>query len=220
MYDPVMNALHAAALQNRAAVPLVFAAGAASGLGPCIAPRFITVAALAANRAPVAATLIGASFIAGLAAAYAAFGATGTLLLRSVQYSAAIYGVVGAALAAGGIATLFKREPSCAHAESRTHAGGAGGAFLLGVSSAMVVSPCCTPLLAAILAYSSAADAPRYGAELSAAYALGHGLPVLFAAVGSGGVMRLLQRFSVRRAAATVSGTIMIALAGYYVVMA
>jgi cytochrome c biogenesis protein CcdA len=71
-------------------------------------------------------------------------------------------------------------------------------------------------VLLAIAAYSAAAETPVTGAVVCAVYAAGHGLPLMLAAVSAGSIGALFDRFALRRAAATVSGGIMLALAGYY----
>ena len=208
-----MNALSTTGL------PLVFFAGLASSAGPCVAPRFITVAGLCANRGRITGLLTAAAFAGGLACAFAVFGAGGALLMSAVKLSTGAYVLLAVALAAGGLVTLLKADACSVH-RTRKDAGALGAGFLLGACSAFVVSPCCTPVLLAIAAYSAAANAPLSGAVLCAVYAAGHGLPLLAAALGARSISTLLERFAVRRAAATVSGAIMLALAGYYAVIA
>lgn len=58
--------------------------------------------------------------------------------------------------------------------------------FLLGGSSALVSSPCATPVLTSILAFVSKASNPTYGAMLLFCYTLGYATPLLVVA-GSGG---------------------------------
>ena len=58
--------------------------------------------------------------------------------------------------------------------------------FLLGGSSALVASPCATPVLTSILAYVSNASNPAFGALLLFGYTLGYSTPLLVVA-GTGG---------------------------------
>lgn len=196
-------------------LPSIFIAGLASSAGPCVAPRFITVAALCANRGRVAGILTAAAFTGGLACAFAVFGAAGAVLMSAVKISTGMYLILAATLAAGGVATLLKAD-ACGGHRGRNDSSALSAGFLLGVSSAFVVSPCCTPMVLAIAAYSSAAETPASGALLCAVYAAGHGLPLMLAAVSAGSIGTLFERFAMRRAAATLSGSIMLALAGYY----
>lgn len=203
------------------AVPLVFAAGAASSLGPCVAPRFIAVAGIAAGKSRSQIIILTLSFIAGLVFTYAAFGAVSSLLLRATQVSGYTYALVAAALAAGGVWTLWREETRCAHLDyASKHGTGAGAAFLLGCSFALVVSPCCTPLVLGIVAYTSESGNAVYASELLCCFALGHALPVIAVAFGVQRVNALLERYAVRQAASVVSATLMLGLAGYYAVLA
>lgn len=58
--------------------------------------------------------------------------------------------------------------------------------FLLGGSSALVASPCATPVLTSILAFVAAASHPALGALLLLGYTLGYSTPLLLVA-GTGG---------------------------------
>jgi cytochrome c-type biogenesis protein len=200
---------------------LVLLAGLASSVGPCVAPRFIAVAALAANRPRREALGISLVFILGLASAYVGFGVVAALVGRLVAISHAIYAVVGTGMLLGGLISLWRSPSDCLH-YSRASAGAPsfGATFLLGSSFALVVSPCCTPLLVGILAYTSGLGDPGYGAFLLGAFALGHSAPVLLAGAGASGVCSALRRPALRQAANVVNAALMVALAGYYAVIA
>lgn len=220
MFDPVSQALAAAGAHSFYAAPLVFAAGVVSSVGPCVAPRFIAVAGLAAGKSRRRAAALVLAFIGGLVATYAAFGATSSLLSRAAQYSAYTYWIVALALATSGCVTLWRGDHACAHKVEHNDGASAGSAMLLGTSFALVVSPCCTPLIAGVIAYSSASGSTLYGSALLACFALGHALPILAVAFGVNGFSGVVQRFAVRQAASVISATLMLGLAGYYAVLA
>ncbi|HET9097710.1 MAG TPA: cytochrome c biogenesis protein CcdA [Candidatus Baltobacteraceae bacterium] len=220
MVDPFSMGLAAVSTRSVYAPPLVFLAGAASSVGPCVAPRFIAVAGLTAGKSRAQAIVQMFAFVTGLTAAYASFGAVASLLGRATQFSTWTYAALALALALGGLLTLWRGQEDCSHAHARANTAGAGGALLLGASFALVVSPCCTPLVIGILTYTSAAGNAAYGSALLACFALGHALPVMGVALGTGGVMGVLQRYGVRRAAGVVSATLMLGLAAYYAVLA
>lgn len=199
---------------------LMFAAGAVTSIGPCVGPRFIAVAGLASGKSRKNALMLVGAFVAGLALAYAAFGAVSSLLGRATQLSTCTYILVAVGLAAGGCVTLW-REERCCHALGHTGAGaGPGGAFLLGASFALVLSPCCTPVVIGILTYTSAIGNAVYGSALLLCYALGHALPIVAVAFGMRGVTGVLERHTMRQAASVVSGTLMLALAAFYGILA
>jgi cytochrome c-type biogenesis protein len=220
MFDPIAQGMGAVSARSAYAPLLVFAAGAVTSIGPCVAPRFIAVAGLAAGKSRRQTVMLVASFIGGLTSTYAAFGAVTSLLGRATQLSAYTYSAVALALAAGGVVTLWRDRAGCGGAHGYRLGFGCGGTLLLGASFALVVSPCCTPLVLAILTYTSAAGSVAYGSILLACFALGHAFPIAAVAFGTHGITRLLQRHSVQQAAAMVSGTLMLGLAGLYAVLA
>jgi cytochrome c-type biogenesis protein len=63
---------------------------------------------------------------------------------------------------------------------------GALGSLALGLVSGLVASQCATPVLAAILTYVMAKGALAYGAVLLFVYAMGRGVPVVFAGTFTG----------------------------------
>lgn len=220
MLDPVAQGLEAVSARSAYAGPLIFAAGVASSIGPCVAPRFIAAAGLAAGRAPRQAMVLVLAFVSGLTLTYAAFGAASTLLSRAAQFSAYTYWTVAAALALGGCITLWRGETSCVHLHGAQRNVSAGAAVLLGSSFALVVSPCCTPLVIGILSYASASGNAGYASILLACFAVGHALPIVAAAFGVNGASRFLERHAVRQAASVISGALMFALSAYYAVLA
>ncbi|HWT06236.1 MAG TPA: hypothetical protein VN224_10800, partial [Xanthomonadales bacterium] len=145
MIDAVSAGLHAVATRSPLACPLVFAAGAVTSIGPCAAPRYVALAALVnASRRP---SRIVAAFVAGLVGAYVALGAAAGALGALWSASRLVYAALAIALAVAGLATLL-RGGGASHAHgnvSHDDAGARtslGGTFLLGASSAFVVSPC------------------------------------------------------------------------------
>jgi cytochrome c biogenesis protein CcdA len=218
VFDPFSQSLAAVSSRSVSAASLVFLAGAASSLGPCVAPRLVAAAGLASGRRNAAALVL--AFVAGLMAAYAAFGAVTSLLGRAAHWSAYTYGIVALALAGGGAVTLWRGDRACGRHRDTDRATSMGGAMLLGASFALVVSPCCTPLVAGIVAYTSASGSAAYGSLLLVSFALGHALPIIPVAFGVNRAARLLQRHAVRQAASVVSATLMLALSAYYAVLA
>jgi thioredoxin:protein disulfide reductase len=215
MIDPVALSIDAIGRGDAGRLPLVALAGAVTSLGPCVAPRYVAVAALLGERRR-AFTI--AAFIAGMVTAYTVLGFGAGLLADIAGHASALYIALAVALAAGGIITLC-RGSACDHSHDTIGNGGEphrlSGVFCLGAASALVVSPCCTPILAAVAGMSVDAN-PATRAELLAAFALGHAAP-LFAAGTLGTLcVRMLRAWNASPAPAVVSGALMIALAAYY----
>jgi cytochrome c-type biogenesis protein len=211
MFDATGAALREIHQQSPLAVGLVFVAGLISSVGPCVAPRFIAVAGLAAGTSRRRALVTTAAFICGITVTYAAFGALAPLLNMLVRSSSYFYGVLAFILVWSGFRRLYKTE-SCYHS---AHISCAGPAFFLGASSALVVSPCCAPIVMAIAAYAGSYNSIPYSCGLLAAFSLGHALPLLAAATGARAAAAYVSA-GVQQAAATVGGALMIALGAYF----
>jgi cytochrome c-type biogenesis protein len=240
--DVVGEGLRAAATRSALAYPLVFAAGLATSIGPCAAPRYVAVAALAHGaRRPWA---VMAAFASGVVGAYVALGLGAGMLGALWSASSTTYAVLAIALAAGGVVTLLRTGSArCPHNADAHRAGNhhtahhadghstvaiakagprtsAGGTFLLGAASAVVVSPCCTPVLAAIGAATMASGPAANGAALLGAFACGHVIPILLAGALGTHLSSMLRRWADSQAPAIVAGSLMLALAAYYGVLA
>jgi len=213
--DALDAGLRAVASRSPFGCPLVFAAGVVTSLGPCAAPRYVAVAALA-HTTPRPGRPI-ALFIAGLVGAYVCLGSVAGALGAVRGWSAYVYAALAVALALGGATTLLRHDTvSHAHTQPRTGTSSAGGAFLLGASSALVVSPCCTPIVAGIAGLTIASGRVSDGVMLLASFGLGHAAPLLGAAFVSGRVSAVLRRLAASPAPAVVAGTLMLGLAAYF----
>jgi cytochrome c-type biogenesis protein len=91
-----------------------------------------------------------------------------------------------------------------------------GGPLLLGAASAFVVSPCCTPMLAAIVATAAELGRPLAGAAILACFAIGHALPLFL--ISSPGTLIGRFRFtgSAAQAPAIIGGALLLCLGAYY----
>jgi cytochrome c-type biogenesis protein len=217
--DLLGEALASVARRSELAYPLVFLAGVSSSIGPCVAPRYVAITALAStSRRPI--RIVGA-FLTGVIAAYLvlglALGAIGALWSNSRL----LYAALAVALGTGGIVTLLRSDAPCAHhVGAPRRAASSGGAFLLGASSAFIVSPCCTPVIAAIAGFTTFAGRTAEGAGLLIAFALGHALPLLVAGACARTFARLFSSVATSPAPSVVGAALMVALAVYYGVLA
>lgn len=202
------------------AAPLVFAAGAVSSIGPCVAPRFVAVAGLASGSSRRKTFMLVSAFVTGLVLIYASYGALLPLFGEAVRFSVWTYWLVSIMLAAGGVVALSRDHARCCERAPGAANASAGAAFLLGASFALVVSPCCAPLVVGILAYTSASGDALYAAMLLACFALGHALPIIAVAFGAHGTTSIFRRYAVRQASNVVSASLMLGLAAYYALLA
>jgi cytochrome c biogenesis protein CcdA len=91
---------------------------------------------------------------------------------------------------------------------------------LLGATSVLVVSPCCTPVIAGIAAFTVAHGRSADAAALFATFACGHALPAVATALAGARLGKGLRRVAASHAPATVAGGLMLALAGFYGLLA
>jgi cytochrome c biogenesis protein CcdA len=212
--DFVGAGLQAVATRSSLACPLVFAAGLVTSLGPCAAPRYVAVAALANSTARPGRTV--ALFIAGLVGAYVCLGTAASALVAVHAWSTYVYVALALALTIGGAMTLLGPGGS-AHTRCASHRRAShGGAFLLGASSAFVVSPCCTPVIAGIAGLTIVSGRAWDGFTLLASFGLGHAAPLAAAAFVSDRLSAVLRKVAASPAPSVVAGTLMLALAAYF----
>ncbi|EEC46499.1 biogenesis protein [Phaeodactylum tricornutum CCAP 1055/1] len=91
---------------------------------------------------------------------------------------------------------------------SRDEKGSLVRTFLLGGSSALVASPCATPVLTSILAFVAKAQNPALGAALLLGYTLGYSTPLLIIASTGGKALNNLKQQERAEGGASVYGKI------------
>jgi len=203
-------------------IVVLFGAGVASFLAPCIVPLLPAYLGIIAGEAAqrrdaaraVPATII---FVLGFGVVFAGLGAAAGQLGSSLQdvqdwvqrVGGVIVIVMGLALL-GVVRGPFSRE-------RRLVAVPAGGGrlrpFVVGVAFGAAWTPCVGPLLAAALTVAARGGEPGRGALLLLAYALGIGVPFLLAALGLASSPGLAERL--RRIAPIVervAGVLLVAL--------
>jgi len=175
------------------ALALIFAAGVATSLTPCVYPMIaITVSVFGARSTSSRreAALLSTAFVLGIAALFTPLG----------LFAATTGGVFGAALSsplvAVALALLFLGLAASmfgafdldlpAGLKNRLAAvGGVGyrGAFAIGLSCALIAAPCTGPVLGFLLTWVGTSGNVAFGALALFTYALGLGL--LFWVVGT-----------------------------------
>jgi cytochrome c-type biogenesis protein len=212
MTDLTASCFDAIAHADVRMLPVAFAAGAIGSFGPCVAPRYVAVAALAQRDGRYART--AAAFVSGLIVAYAAIGFGVGQLGALSAHAGALYGVLALALVGTGVVSLVcDAHP---HEGQHHHRAPASASFLLGAGSALVVSPCCTPVVAAVAALGAAERDPVLAAAYLAVFAAGHAAPLLLLGAGGAWLTSRLERYRLGPALQVVSATLLLALGGYY----
>ena len=220
MTDPTAGAIAAIMHGEGARFPLVALAGLVTSIGPCVAPRYIALASIV-NGPRREMTVL--AFVAGIVTVYTAIGCGAGLLATVMQNASAIDIVLAVALAAGGLVTLLRRSQCRLHEHEETPPVAPrrlSGVFSLGAASALVISPCCTPIVAAVVAFPSLDPAPWSRAALLGVFALGHAAPLVVLGCAGSLIGGPIRRWNAGPAPAVISGTLMLALGAYYGVLA
>jgi thiol:disulfide interchange protein DsbD len=211
------------------AVPLLFAAGLATSLTPCIYPMIPITAGILGGGAGRqsggrTAALTGA-YVGGLALVYSVLGLlaglTGTIF-GAVSSNPWAYFAMANLLLVAGLAMLDLAPvaaPRRVVAWAAGLGGGSpGGAFAMGAASGLVAAPCGAPAFAAVLTFVAAGRSAVLGLLYLLVFSLG--LTVLLVAVGLiGGLVTALPRPGpwlrwVKRA----GGLLLIGMAEFYLV--
>ncbi len=209
----------AASAGGLVAVPLAFAGGVVAGLNPCCIPLYPAAAATCcAGRAesPAAGFRLSGAFVGGVATATAILGVLAAFAGRALSGLGgwAPYAIGAVPIAMGFHLLGWIRIPMpSAPAVARVK--GVAGAFAGGLLLSLVLAPCGTPALAAVLSFAAHERSPAYGAALLFAYGLGVGLPMLLVGPAVSSLARRLDCLGKSAWADRLAGSALLAL-GFY----
>ncbi len=186
-----------------AAVPILFAAGLATSLTPCVYPMIPITAGIlggagASGISRRRAAVVTAAYVGGLALVYALLGLLAGLtgsLFGAIASSPWAYFLTGNLLLVLGLAlldvfTVNAPERAAAWA-GRLGAASPGAAFVMGAASGLVAAPCGAPAFAAVLTFVASTGSATLGFIYLFVFSLG--LTALLVAVGlSSGLLAAL----------------------------
>jgi cytochrome c-type biogenesis protein len=198
-------------------VASAFGAGLTTSVGPCVAPRYLAVAAMVADANGCARWFRVAAFVAGLLLCYGVVATATTLIGTLIEFSKFVYIGLAVCFLCAGLRALAVNQP-CLHRHARGVS--AGSAMLTGAAMGMVFSPCCTPIVAMMAGVAALSGSPLGSMSVALAFAAGHVAPLAIAGVGSKLGGRLGPSGPLPRAATAVGGGLSIALACYYGLLA
>ena len=182
-------------------VALFFAGGLLLAFTPCVFPMVPILSGIIAGQSDSSARrgfILSCAYVLGVAVPYtlagllvAVFGAGLNLQFLLQQPAAILTSVVIFVLLALSMFGLYElqlpeRLRNRLNNAGPSGRGGLGGAVLLGVISALVVSPCVTPILAGALLYVAGTGDAATGAASLFALALGMGVPLIIFGTGGG----------------------------------
>jgi cytochrome c-type biogenesis protein len=213
-----------------AAVPVLFAAGVATSVLPCVYPMIPITAGIlggagAAGSSKGRTVALTAAYVIGLALVYSLLGLlaglTGSLFGTVASSPWALF-VTGNLLLVLGLALLdvfsVNVPQRVAAWAGRLGAGSVGGAFTMGAASGLVAAPCGAPAFVAVLTFVAATGSAVLGFIYLFVFSLG--LSALLVAVGlSSGFLAALPTAGrwtlwVKR----VGGVLLLLTAEYYFV--
>jgi thiol:disulfide interchange protein DsbD len=182
-------------------VVLFFAGGLLLAFTPCVFPMVPILSGIIAGQSDSSARrgfILSCAYVLGVAVPYtlagllvAVFGAGLNLQFLLQQPAAILTSVVIFVLLALSMFGLYELQLPERLRNRLNNAGpggrgGLGGAVLMGVISALVVSPCVTPILAGALLYVAGTGDAATGAASLFALALGMGVPLIIFGTGGG----------------------------------
>ena len=182
-------------------VALFFAGGLLLAFTPCVFPMVPILSGIIAGQSDSSARrgfILSCAYVLGVAVPYtlagllvAVFGAGLNLQFLLQQPAAILISVVIFVLLALSMFGLYglqlpERLRNRLNNAGPSGRGGLGGAVLMGVISALVVSPCVTPILAGALLYVAGTGDAVTGAASLFALALGMGVPLIIFGTGGG----------------------------------
>lgn len=207
---------------------LAFAGGIFTGFSPCVLPLYPALIGFVAKNTQEtdargqSALTLSLFFVFGLSMTFATIGAFASYLggLLSVSNRIWFY-IIGAIFIVIGfhyirVIKLNMSLPLNLKMDRFRHRGRTG-AFVLGIMGGLVISPCATPVVAAILTYVASKRSALLGAALLFTYSLGHGLPLMIAGTSAGFATRTRFLRDNQQAIENVAGVIFISLGMYFI---
>jgi thiol:disulfide interchange protein DsbD len=186
-----------------AAVPILFAAGVATSLTPCVYPMIPITAGILGGAGASGISRrrtagITAAYVGGLALVYALLGLLAGLsgsLFGTIASSPWAYVITGNLLLVSGLALLdvftLNAPQKVAAWAGRLGAGSPASAFVMGAASGLVAAPCGAPAFAAVLTFVASTGSATLGFIYLFVFSLG--LTALLVAVGlSSGLLAAL----------------------------
>lgn len=228
MLDPSLNtSLTGSPL---VALGILFVAGVATSLTPCIYPMIPITAGIlggsgATGRSRGRTALLTAMYVLGLALVYATLGLIAGLsgtLFGTISSNPWAYFVFGNLLLLAGLAMLgvfpVAAPTRLVAWAARIGGGSPGGAFLMGATSGLVAAPCGAPAFAAVLTWVATTRSAVWGFFYLFVFSLGMTALLVVVGLASGNLAALPKGGRWSEWIKRTGGIIMLAMAEYYFV--
>ncbi len=203
---------------------LVFLAGLALNLTPCVYPLIpITVGFFGRQAAGKTSRNLGLAvlYVLGMSVTYSALGVfaalSGALFGSWLQKPAVLVGIAIVVLAlALSMFGLFEIRMPHALTDRTGLKGGAVGAFTMGLFVGFVAAPCIGPFVLSLLTYVAAQGSAVLGFGLFFTLAMGLGVPYLVLGTVTGSLSKLPRSGEWMVAVRKVFGFVLVSLAVYF----
>ncbi|MFH1201802.1 MAG: cytochrome c biogenesis protein CcdA [Candidatus Omnitrophota bacterium] len=207
---------------------LVFGAGILLSFSPCVYPLLpVTIGIISSKsgNSKLKGFLLSLIYVLGLAVTYSALGLIAALsgrLFGSITQRPLTYFIVGNIFIIFGLSSLgvFNIKGVASKMPEGVNKNGIFPVFLLGLFSGLVVSPCVSPALGAILTYVGTRQNIFYGASLLFIFALGLGFVLILAGTFSAILGAIPKSGKWMYWIKRISGIILIASGEYFLIRA
>lgn len=210
---------------------LAIIGGLLTGFSPCVLPFFPVIIGYVAYQtkeegfSQTQGFILSVAFVIGFSAIFTLLGASASFIggfLRSINRF--LFIAVGLIFLAVGLhfMKVFRLNISSPFRFNikKPNRKGVFGAALLGILLGLVLTPCATPVVTALLAYVTAKGSVWFGASLLFVYGIAHGLPLIIVGTSAAalGTLNKMQRW--RKAIEIASGILFIVLGLYFLLQA
>ena len=211
------NALSSGSL---VALPFAFVGGLVMGLNPCCLALFPAAAATCcagASSLEKPRTVSNAvAFVLGTATATTILGVVAAVAGRTLEgFGGWIRYVIAFIPILMGLQLLGWVHLPMPRAAANLRMRGVHGAYVSGLLLSLVIGPCGTPALAAILSYAALQGSVLFAGLLLFLYGLGNGIPLVIAGTASGGITAWLSKIGWRTWMERLAGALMLAVGGF-----
>lgn len=204
------------------AIPFAFAGGVLVSLNPCclaLYPAATVTCCAGTSTRRTSPFHYAVLFAFGIAVATASLGLLAALAGRAMvglgSWIGYVLGMIPILMGLHLVGWVRVPLPKTHVSSNKT---GLLGAFLAGLLVFLVIGPCGTPILAAILAFAARQGNLAAGAGLLLAYGLGTSLPLLAAGTAAGALTRTSLAARWQGHLQTIAGLVLIAL-GFYLIL-
>ena len=202
-----------------------FLGGVAISFTPCVYPLLpITLSFIGASSSGgrIKGFLYSLVYVTGMALVYAALGVIASLtgfLFGSISVHPLTRIIIGVIMILFALSMLdiLPFDPFAFRANINVKKQGIFKAFLIGITSGFMISPCVSPALGSILVYVASGKNVAYGGTLLLVFAYGMGLILILAGTFSGILVNLPKSGSWMTIVQKACGLILLVMGLYFI---